>query len=258
VRLAARALLAAAIVLAGATACGDDTASDGAADTLGGTITVAAASSLTEAFTQVGRDFEAAHPGVKVRFTFEASSTLALQITEGAPADVFAAADDASMRTVTAARLARRPSTFARNRLEIATKPGNPEHIRTLADLAGVGVVALCDPEVPCGRLAATALRRAGVEIPRTKTTRADKVKGVVTAVAQGDAVAGIVYATDIRAAGKTLTGVPIPERANVVTAYPVAVLDGSRRVATARAFVEYLLSTAGQRTLERFGFLPP
>ncbi len=238
-------VLAGGLLLAG---CGDD--KPASAD---GTVTVFAATSLTGAFTEIGQDFEAANPGLKVTFNFAASSALAQQILDGAPADVFAAADDASLE-----KLERDGVAFARNRLVIVTKPGNPLKIRHLADLAATdGVVSMCGLTVPCGVYAAEALQKAGVTIAESRVTRGQNVAVALTAVTQGDAVVGIVYATDAKAAGERTTVVDIPTAHNVIATYPIAVLRPSPN-RSGRDFVAYVRGDAGQRILERFGFLEP
>ena len=234
----------AVLALAGA-ACG-------AADPPG-TLTVLAAASLTEAFGELGRTFEAGRPGERVAFTFAASSTLARQVVEGSPGDVLATADEATMAPVVdAGRTAGPPVVFARNRLAVAVAPGNPERVTGLADLARPGLtVVLCAPEVPCGRAAAQALDRAGVAGVRPASLE-ENVKAVASRVALGEADAGLVYATDVRAAG--LAAVAVPEGQNVSTPYPVALL---RETPSARAWVDHLLSPGGQQVLARFGFAP-
>jgi len=218
-----------------------------------GTLTVLAAASLTEAFTELGRTFEAGRPGASVAFTFAASSTLARQVVEGSPGDVLATADEATMaRVVDAGRAATAPVVFARNRLALAVAAGNPERVTGLADLTRPGLtVVLCAPEVPCGRAAAQALDRAGVAGVRPASLE-ENVKAVVSRVALGEADAGIVFATDVRAAG--IEGLTVPDGQNVSTAYPVAVLRDS---AAGRAWVDHLLSDDGRQVLARFGFAP-
>ena len=215
-------------------------------------LTVLAAASLTEAFEELGRSFEAAHPGADVDFTFAASSTLARQVLEGSPGDVLATADEDTMAPVVAAgRTAVPPAVFARNRLAIAVAPGNPRRIADLGDLARPGLaVVLCAPEVPCGRAAAQALAAAGVGL--RPASLEEHVKAVVTRVALGEADAGLAFATDTHATG--VEAVDIPDDRNVTTAYPVAVLrDG----AGARAWVDHVLSADGQRALAGLGFSP-
>ncbi|MCU1369936.1 MAG: modA [Ilumatobacteraceae bacterium] len=230
---------------------------DGAA--LEGEITVAAAASLTEPFADIGTAFEAEHPGAEITFTFDSSGTLSQQILDGAPVDAFASADERNMDALVEADLVEgEPAVFAGNQLIIITKPGNPEGIASLADLAGAGVVSLCGEDAPCGRFAAQALENAGVTIPERSVTRGHNAKSALTAVSEGDAVAGIVYVTDALAAGDAVDAIEIPADQNVVATYPVAVLADAHDVALARAFVDYLASDDGQAILEERGFLPP
>jgi molybdate transport system substrate-binding protein len=222
-----------------------------------GAITVLAASSLAEAFSTLGRQFEAAHPGSKVTLGFGPSSGLATQIGQGAPADVFAAASTTTMRQVLDASAATTATTFARNILEIAVPKDNPAKVSTLADLARPGVrVALCAPQVPCGAAATTVLANAQLTV-RPVTVEED-VKATLTKVRLGEVDAGIVYVTDVRAAAGTVTGIAIPAAVNAPTAYPIAALTASRNPALAGAFVDAVLSPAGQRVLAAAGFAPP
>jgi molybdate transport system substrate-binding protein len=235
------------------TACGAGGGSAGDRR-LRGTVTVLAAASLQESFTELGRRFEDQHAGTTVRFSFDASSNLARQVEAGAPADVVATADEASMAPVADAGLVSRPEVFARNRLTIVVARGNPRGVAALTDLERAGLdVVLCAPEVPCGRLAREVLDRAGVAVqPRSLEPT---VKGVVSKVTLGEADAGIVYATDVRAAGDETEGVAIPAAQNVVTHCPVAVVkDAPNRQAAAR-FVELVRSEEGRRVLAAAGF---
>jgi molybdate transport system substrate-binding protein len=230
-----------------------------AASTAGAeTVTVFAAASLTEAFRTIGKDFEAAHPGTKVEFNFAGSSTLARQIVEGAPADVFASADEENMqKAVDGGDVAGTPQTFARNRLAIIVPKGNPKHVTGLADLGRPGLtIALAAPAVPVGRYAAEAFAKAGMPTP-AGSNEAD-VKAVVTRVSLGEADAGVVYATDVAAGGEKVEAVPIPEAHNVVARNPIATLEAAPSAAGARAFVAYVLSPPGQRALAHSGFLAP
>jgi molybdate transport system substrate-binding protein len=222
-----------------------------------GTLTVFAASSLNAAFTRIGADFEKRHPGTMVRFSFAGSSSLAVQIQEGALGDVFASADEPNMQKLIQAGLtAESPIVFARNDLEIVVGKGNPKHINALADLARPGlVVVLCAPAVPCGHYAAQALQKAGVSVKQA-SQEAD-VKSVLSKVALGEADAGLVYVTDVKAAGDAVEGVRIPSVLNVVAEYPIVILKDSQNTALARAFVSYVL-TDGRRTLARYGFTNP
>ena len=225
---------------------------------LSGSITVSAASSLTEAFTRMGADFEKANKGTTVAFNFAASSALATQIQGGAPADVFASADGASMqKVVTSGQVTADPVDFTANLLIIVVKPGNPKGVRTLADLPKLGIISLCAASVPCGRYATQMLTQDGVTVPTDKITLGQDVKAALTAVASGDADAGIVYVTDAKSAGKTVTQVKIPGSLNVQAVYPIAPVAASENPKLARAWVDYVLSPAGQQTLLKHGFLP-
>ena len=227
-------------------------------DSVSGTVVVFAAASLTEALGQVGTDFQARHPGATVQFNFAGSPTLVTQLTQGAQADVFAAADQPNLDRITAAGLGAAPArVFATNHLEIVVEAGNPKHLTGLADLARPGLlVVLAGPTVPAGRYAAQALQAAGVRL--TPVSQETDVKSVVSKVALGEADAGIVYVTDVRAGGARVAGVPVPERYNVVARYPIVRLHGAAAPAAAEAFIEYLLGPAGQRTLQGFGFTGP
>jgi molybdate transport system substrate-binding protein len=223
-----------------------------------GALTVSAAASLTTPFKRIGEDFKQANPGVtEVTFTFDSSSTLATQIQNGAPADLFAAADDASMKKLAEANLILGPPTqFARNQLTIVVKKGNPDGVRSLADLATVGTVALCGRDVPCGRYADQILDAADVTIPEDQITRGQNAKATFTAVAEGDADAGIVYLTDVT--GDKIEAVVIPDAQNAMATYPLAVITASTNPSAAQAFIAYVSSAAGQDVLEAAGFLPP
>lgn len=250
-------VLAACAATGGGPSRGADDGAASGSTRIDGPITVFAASSLKESFTVIGEQFSAAHPGVTVSFNFGASSTLATQITEKAPADVFAAASATTMGTVTAAGAAGVAGVFATNSLVIAT-PTNPvTSVTSLADLTAPGVkVAVCQPAVPCG--AATARLFATNKLTVTPVSQEVDVKAVVSKVVLGEVDAGIVYLTDVLAAGDTVVGVPIPADDNVTTAYPIAALTGSANATTAQAFVDYVLSAAGQQVLRTAGFTPP
>lgn len=233
------------------TACGSDT--DKAADQPH-ELSVFAASSLTDAFTQLGTDFTAAHPGVKVAFDFASSNDLVTQLQQGAPADVLATADTASMDD--ARSLVGTPQSFAGNKLIIAVEPGNPQHITGLVDLARKDLkVVLAAPEVPAGKYAQQALDKAGVTV--TPVSLEVSVKGVVTKVSLGEADAGIVYVTDVDAAKGKIDGVAIPDDLNVVAGYPIATVKDTTHPDDASAFVDYVLSDEGQKVLADSGFLP-
>ncbi|MFC0032785.1 molybdate ABC transporter substrate-binding protein [Micromonospora chaiyaphumensis] len=237
------------------TGCGgaDDEPSAGT----GGRVTVFAAASLTETFTKLGKDYEAAHPGTKVVLNFAGSSALATQITQGAPADVFAAASPATMTTVTdAGDAAGTPAVLVRNQLVIAVPKGNPDRVAGLADLARPGVkVALCAEQVPCGTAARTALAAAGVRL--TPATLEQDVKGALAKVKLGEVDAALVYRTDVRAAAE-LDAVEFPESARAVNDYPIVVLKHAGNPAGARAFVDHVRSDAGLAVLTAAGFQAP
>ncbi len=222
-----------------------------------GTITVDAAASLNTVLPKLARGFESAHPGTTVRFSFGGSSALAAQIVAGAPVDVFAAASTATMATVTDARLtSAAPVTIARNRLEIAVPPANPGRITGLADFADAArTVVVCDPQVPCGSAARRVFELA--EVAAKPDSYEPDVTGVLTKVETGDADAGLVYRTDVLAAGSKVKGIPVPQAADAVTAYPIAPLSASRNAALARAFTDYVVQR-GAADLAAAGFLPP
>jgi molybdate transport system substrate-binding protein len=224
-----------------------------------GTITVSAAASLTEAFTQMGADFQRRNPGTTVTFNFGSSSTLAQQIQGGAPADVFASADGANMqKLVIGEQVTAEPTVFASNVLTIVVKPGNPKKVKSLADLAKLDVVSLCGETVPCGKYADQVLSGASVTLDSSNVTRGADVKATLAAVTTGDADAAIVYVTDAEAAGAAVDSVPIPSWQNAYAIYPIAPIAASSNRDLANAWIKYTVSTAGQRKLQSFGFLPP
>ncbi|MGE3833807.1 MAG: molybdate ABC transporter substrate-binding protein [Acidimicrobiia bacterium] len=255
-------LLASVIALAGA--CGGDDGAAGAGDggsgatsaAPTGTITVYAARSLAAAFAEIGARFEEAHTGTTVAFNVAGSSALVAQIQQGAPADVFASADEPNMeRAVTAGLTSATPTVFARNRLQIAVARGNPKRIASLADLARADVLTvLCAPAVPCGNYARQALTKAGADV----TSRSDEqdVAAVVGRIANGEADAGIVYVTDVLASPE-VDGVEIPAAENVVAEYPFAAVRGAPNPVGASAFLAFVLSTEGRAVLAGHGFQP-
>jgi molybdate transport system substrate-binding protein len=257
--------------LCSGTACGGNNGSNSSSSGGEGnapnivTLRVLAASSLTEAFTDIGKAFEAANRNVRVSFDFGASSTLAQQLADGAPADVFVSADEATMRkATTAVTIAERPYVIARNRLALLVANGNPKHIGGLADLARPGVVFVaCAPQVPCGKLATAALTKANVSA--TPASQEENVKAVVAKVVLGEADAGIVYATDVKAAAGKAQGVDldVADDPALQAVYPLAILTppshgDQRRADAARAWKDFLLSSEGKARLRRFGFLAP
>ncbi len=227
------------------------------APALSGQITVFAAASLTEAFITLGKQFEAAHPGTTVTFSFGPSSGLATQITQGAPADVFASASAKNMDAVVTAKAADAATPFAKNVMEIAVPPKNPAGITGVADLGKAGVkVALCQPVVPCGSTAAKVFANANVTV-KPVTLEAD-VKATLTKVELGEVDAGVVYVTDVLAAGDKVKGVEIPADVNASTSYPIATLTASKNADLAKAFVDYVLSADGASVLTAAGFQKP
>ena len=255
-----------AVGAVGLSGCGDDddsgssgSTTTAAASKLSGTITISAAASLTEAFGDIDAAFTKANPDVKVTPTFDSSSILAQQILAGAPADGFASADEANMKKVTdAGAIEGTPIVFARNSLVIVTKPGNPQNIDSLEDLATAGVISLCGEDVPCGKYAKQILDGAQVVIPETSVTRGQNVKTTLNAVTNGDAVAGIVYATDARTAAEEAETVKIPDAQNAIATYPYGVVKASTSQDIATAYGEFLVSDEGQKILGDYGFLPP
>ena len=222
-----------------------------------GTITVFAAASLMGTFTELGKQFEAAHPGDTVKFSFGGSSSLATQITSGAPADVFASAAPANMDTVVNAGDASSPQDFAKNTAEVAVPPSNPANVSSVNDLAKSSVkVALCEPKVPCGVVAAEVFKNAGITV-KPVTLQPD-VKSVLTQVELGNVDAGVVYVTDVMAAGSKVKGVVIPANLNASTLYPIATITSSKEMSITQAFVAYVLSPAGQQVLAAAGFQKP
>ncbi|MFG2841984.1 molybdate ABC transporter substrate-binding protein [Kitasatospora sp. NPDC048296] len=273
-----RLAVAAAAVLAlslGVTACGSDggstsSAASSSASTTGGAtgnssapkahgdITVFAAASLKETFTGLGKKFEAANPGTKVTFNFGGSSALATSINSGAPADVFAAASPATMKTVTdAGGAGGEPKTFVKNTLTIAVPKGNPKHVAGLKDLTAPGVkVALCAKEVPCGAAAQTALKAAGLNL--TPVTLEQDVKGALTKVELGEVDASLVYKTDVQSDAAKIDGVEFPEADKAVNDYPIAPLAKAPNKDGAAAFVAYIQSPEAKQVLTAAGFQAP
>lgn len=257
--LALIAIAAAALAGCGASGGGGSTSSAGQSSppAATGSITVFAASSLKESFTAIGAAFEAANPGVRVTFNFGPSSGLATQITQGAPADVFASASQKTMDTVAAASLASSPQVFAVNSLEVATPLQQSVPITSLADLAQPGAkVAVCQKDVPCGAAALTLFEKNSLSV--TPVSEEVDVKAVLSKVRLGEVDAGIVYVTDVKAAAGAVTGVVIPADQNVTTTYPIAAITSSKNGATAQAFVQYVLSAPAQEVLGAAGFASP
>jgi len=250
-------------------ACGsdeDDDAADGGSatteasdqeSTLEGDITVFAAASLTDAFDEVGAAFEKDNPDVEVEFNYGPSSGLREQILQGAPADVFASANTSNMDQVVEGGAAKDPQNFVTNQLQIAVPAGNEAGVTGLADFAQANLlIGLCAEDVPCGEFGREALANAGVT-PSIDTNEAD-VRSLLTKVESGDLDAGIVYITDVKAAGDKVEGIDIPADDNVTATYPIAALTDSKNAEVAQAFVDFVLSDEGQAILADHGFGSP
>ena len=255
-----RTLALAAVTALGLAACGGvaTTSSSPTTDTVNGDLTVLAAASLMAAYNQIGQDFMKAHPNAKVTFGFGGSPTLVTQILQGAPADVFAAADQPNMQKLVDGGLADgKPAVFTQNKLQIVVQAGNPKKITGLADLANPNlVVDLCAPAVPCGAYATQAFAKANVKV--TPKSQEQDVKSVVTRVSLGEADAGIVYTTDVKAEGPSVAGVDIPADQNVIATYPIVRVKGTRNPTTANAFIEWVVGAMGQKVLAQHGFTRP
>ena len=223
-----------------------------------GELTVFAAASLTESFDALAKQFQKKYPDVDVRLNYDSSSNLATQINQGAPADVFASADEENLRkTIDADAVAPPAVVFAKNRLEIAVEKGNPEKIKRLADLQESGlVVVLCADQVPCGKYAAEAFAKAGVSV--TPASKEENAKATLSKAAIGEADASVVYVTDVKASKGTASGVKIPDRVNVIATYPIGVVNESQNAVAAKAWVQFVKSADGQKSLRKFGFLAP
>ncbi|MGA9746940.1 MAG: molybdate ABC transporter substrate-binding protein [Nocardioides sp.] len=242
------------------TACGGSSGEEAADDTGSTepvTLTVYAAASLTATFEEIGQRFEDSHEGVTVELNFAGSSDLVAQIQQGAPADVFASADEANMAKLTAEDLqGSDPVPFATNTLAIAVPPDNPAGVETLQDLAGDLNLVLCAPEVPCGAAAQTVARSAGVELE--PVSEEQSVTDVLNKVTSGEADAGLVYVTDVAVAGDAVQGLDFPESDAVVNLYPISTVAGSDNADLAQDFVDLVLADEGQSVLESAGFGPP
>ena len=256
-------LAIAGLALAGCSSSKDSAGSDtvssasASADPVTGDILVFAAASLQGAFTEIGQKFEAAHKGTKVTFSFGGSSDLATSIDNDAPGDVFASASTKTMATVVAANHAANPVDVAQNIMEIVTPAGNPKKITSVADLAKSDVkVVICKAGVPCGDAATAVFKTANVSV--TPVSLEADVKSTLAKVQSDEADAGIVYVTDVKAAGSKVTGIEIPAAQNFTTKYPIAMLKQTKNAVTAQAFLDYVKGSDGQGVLAAAGFLSP
>lgn len=241
-----------AVLVMAAAGCG------GVGSDPGGEIRVSAAASLTDAFASIEQAYEDAHPGTDVVLNLAASSSLREQILEGAPVDVFASANLLNMQVVAdAGMVVGEPAVFAGNTLQIAVPPGNPGGVSGLADLSREELlVGLCAAGVPCGDFAREALALAGVEA--AVDTDEPNVRALLTKVIEGELDAGIVYTTDVAAAGSVVEGIAVPAGHNVAAEYPIAVLAGAPDPVGAEAFVAFVLGAEGRAILAGHGFTLP
>src|ERR1051326_812566 len=215
------------------------------------TLTVLAAASLTDVFNQAAKSFETEHPGVKLKFSFAGSQTLAAQVKAGSPADVLVTADSSTMNGLGEAVADK--TVIAHNRLAIVTAPGDPEHVQALADLAAPRLkVVLAAPQVPAGKYAEQALAAAHASLK--PVSQEPDVRSVLSLVERGEADAGIVYTTDAKSAGSKVATIDIPDAQNVIATSPAAVVAGSANKDAAGVFVAWLASAEGQKILQAAG----
>lgn len=248
---------------AGSGSQADTSGTAGATGGAGGdqTLTVYAAASLNKTFTQLGKEFEQQHPGVSVSFSFGGSSDLVAQLTQGAPGDVFASADQKNMdKAVTAGIVSGQPKPFASNTLTIVTAPGNPKKITDLKNLAqqstGDVKAVVCAAPVPCGAATDKVEKAAGVTIKAVSEEQA--VTDVLGKVTSGQADAGLVYVTDAKGAGDKVTQVDFPESSAAVNLYPIAALTSAKNPTTATQFVDFIAGERGRAVLSEAGFAAP
>jgi molybdate transport system substrate-binding protein len=263
------ALVVSIIAAVGSAGCGGEAGGAAAGDEeQGGTLTVLAASSLTDAFGELARTFEERNPGVEVRQSFESSSTLLTQIQQGARADVFASAAEEEMDTaVEDGLVAGEPEVFARNREVVMVPQDNPAGIRSMQDLAKPGVkLVLAEEGVPAADYAVEILGRADAEYGRgfkrvvlsNVVSREADVRASVSRVALGDADATFGYASDYTPDIRDrVLVIRIPENLNISATYPIAVLEDAGSPGLARGWVDLVVSEEGQRVLEKWGFEP-
>ena len=262
------AALAAGLAAALLTACGSSagtgasaavpaTGTAGSSPSSTGTVTVFAAASLRKSFTALGQTFQAQHPGATVTFNFAGSSDLVTQITAGAPADVFASADENNMgKAQTAGVISGQPVDFASNTLTIVTQPGNPKGITGFADLTASDLqVVVCAPQVPCGSATTKVEQSTGVTL--APVSEESSVTDVLNKVQTGQADAGLVYVTDAKGAGDKVTAVSFPEAATVVNVYPIAALTQATQPELAAQFIALVTGPDGQQVLQDAGFAP-
>ena len=224
----------------------------------GGKLIVFAAASLKKSFSEIGEQFKTDNPEAGIEFSFAGSSDLVTQLTQGAPADVFASADTKNMdKAAKANLLAGNPVNFASNTLTIVTAPGNPKKIASFRDLTQPGLsVVVCAPQVPCGSATDKVEQAVGVQL--NPVSEESQVTDVLNKVTSGQADAGLVYVTDAQGAGDKVTAVPFPESADAVNTYPIAVLEQAKDQDLARRFVDLVTGEQGQKVLTAAGFAKP
>lgn len=234
---------------------GQNGTNDGGTAGAGGTVTVFAAASLKATFTELAGEFEASNPGTKVTLSFAGSADLATQVSQGAPADVFASADTRTMARLQDEGLVEgEPRNFASNTLTIVVPPGNPAGITGFSDLARAGVkLVACAGQVPCGASTRTIEQESGITL--SPVSEESSVTDVLGKVVSGEADAGLVYVTDARTAGGKVESVPIPEAAAAVNTYPIATMKGARNKQAADAFMDLVLGSEGRTVLGSAGF---
>lgn len=224
------------------------------APTLSGSITVFAAASLQDTFTEIGKEVMAANPGLKVTFNFGSSGTLSQQLVSGAPADVFAAANTSTMTSAAAVMDA--SQLFTHNSLVIVVPKGNPAGIKGLSDFTNASLkIALCDPSAPCGSAAQSVFKKAN--LTAAPDTLGQDVKATLNLVTSGEVDAAMVYKTDAIAAGDKVQTITFPEASSAINDYPIATVKDTKNPDAAKAFVDYVLSPAGQKVLTGAGFDP-
>lgn len=248
-----------AAVLSGCASGGTQNGTDdGGSSSSGGTVTVFAAASLKDAFTQLASVFEAKNPGTKVTISFAGSSDLVTQITQGAPADVFASADTRNMTKLADASLVDGPAKdFATNVLTIAVPPSNPAGIASFSDLAKPGTkVVVCASQVPCGAATRKVEKATGTTL--TPVSEESSVTDVLGKVTSGEADAGLVYVTDVKRAGSKVKGIPFAESDTAVNTYPIATVGTSKNKELAAKFIALVTGGEGKKVLTEAGFGTP
>lgn len=256
---------AAALALLLASSCRDQKAGEHDSQGTGGTITIFAAASLTDAFTELGEAFEREHPRAAVVFNFAGSQSLRAQVENGARGEVFASANPKHLAALVEAGLAEPPVVFAHNRMVIAVPADNPAAIHSLADLANARRLVLAGAAVPAGAYAAQVVARAdaalgggfGERVLSRVVSREMNVRHVLQKVVLGEADAAMVYATDAAAAGDQVSTIAIDDEHNIVADYPIAVLREADRPGLGQRFVAFVRSEAGRAILARHGFDP-